>query len=90
MTGLSTKAEGGFVIVSWNASLDPTLTGYNLYYMKMPEKSFIKINKSLLKENKTALAGLQTGTEYYFEVTAVNKDGIESDASEECVGTTAK
>ena len=90
VTGLSTKAEGGFVIVSWNASLDPTLTGYNLYYMKMPEKSFIKINKSLLKENKTALAGLQTGTEYYFEVTAVNKDGIESDASEECVGTTIK
>jgi len=82
VTGVIAKIEAGNIIIMWNESTDKNVVGYNLYYKKLDDKKYKKLNKSLLKETKATLGGLTTGVEYNFLVTAVGKDGSESDFSD--------
>ncbi len=80
--GVTARVDKETIIITWDSTTDPTITGFNLYYKKEGDIKFRKLNKELLRENKATLAGLNASVTYYFMVTTVNKDGIESDFSE--------
>jgi hypothetical protein len=64
------------VTLTWNPSLDVTVTGYRLYYGAAPEQ----YTNSIVVGNTTSctVTGLVNGTTYYFTTTAYNQNGIES------------
>lgn len=82
VTGVMAKVEDTSIIVMWNESKENFVIGYNLYYKKQSDTSYKRLNRSLLRETKATLAGLKPKIRYSFVVTAVSKDGIESDYSE--------
>ncbi|MEI7542949.1 MAG: PorV/PorQ family protein [bacterium] len=86
VNGLSINKYDECLFLYWNASLDDSVVGYNVYCLKSPSNEFVKLNTILLKENKMTIEKIQERSDYYFKVTAVNKEGIESDMSEECLG----
>ncbi len=86
-TGLSATAGNGTVSLSWAAPSSnggPTVNGYNVYVSTTAGPRGTNV-ASLGATNYTA-AGLQNGTTYYFEVTAVNAVG-EGPASAQVAAT---
>jgi len=81
-TGVMSKVNKDTIIITWDSTSDPSVTGFNLYYKKEGDIKFKKLNKEMLRENKATLAGLNASTTYYFMVTTINKDGLESDYSD--------
>lgn len=90
VTGLTAGLSGGSeeVFVEWDASTDPNLDHYTLYYSENPGEE-----KTLLSEvppDETSYIDfprdLTEGTNCY-EVTAVNTDGNESARSDEACFT---
>jgi hypothetical protein len=82
VTGVMSKVEGTSIVVMWNENKEDFVDGYNLYYKKTGDARYKRLNRGLLRETKATLAGLKAKTTYLFAVTAVSKDGIESDYSE--------
>lgn len=80
--GIMTKVEDTTIVVMWDESKEEFVIGYNLYYKKPGDTRYKRLNRGLLRETKATLAGLKAKTTYLFVVTAVSKDGIESDYSE--------
>jgi len=80
--GIEAKVEGNGVIIVWDESRENNVTGYNMYFKTKDEARYRKLNKQPIKEGKATLAGLKPGMLYFFMVTAVNKDGVESEYSE--------
>lgn len=81
ITNVTARVEGASITVEWNDAGEEFVAGYNLYYKKEGDTRYRKINKGLLRESKATLAGLKAGVQYDFVVTAVSKDGLESDYS---------
>lgn len=73
------------VVVSWDASPSPEVTGYNVYYGPV---SGVYTNM-LVAGNSTSLlvGGLVEGATYYFSATAYDATGVESDLANEAVHT---
>lgn len=71
------------VTLTWNPSVDPTVTGYRLYYGPASGQ----YTNSIAVGNATVctVTGLVNGTTYYFTTTAYNSEGIESAFSNEVV-----
>lgn len=65
--------------LSWEAHIDPTVTGYRVHYGTVSEN----YNSSIAVGNVTnvTVPGLASGTVYFFAVTAINSNGFESDFS---------
>ncbi|GLI05855.1 hypothetical protein YDYSG_18850 [Paenibacillus tyrfis] len=63
--------------LSWDPSLAADLAGYNVY------QNGVKINTSLVVDNRTTVASLANNTTYTFKVTAMDKSGNESLPSNE-------
>lgn len=82
VTGIMAKVEDTAIVVMWNESKEEFVAGYNLYYKKPGDTRYKRLNKGLLRETKATLAGLKAKITYTFVVTAVSKDGIESEYSE--------
>jgi|GEM_PF-2292465 fibronectin type 3 domain-containing protein len=80
--GVNTSEKDGNIMVEWNDTRDEAVAGYNLYYKKSGDAKFRKLNQKLLSENKATLGGLQKKVRYFFMVTSVSADGVESDYSE--------
>ena len=80
--GVNTSEKDGNIMVEWNDTRDEVVAGYNLYYKKRGDAKFRKLNQKLLSENRATLGGLQKKVRYFFMVTSVSVDGIESDYSE--------
>lgn len=62
------------------------LAGYNIYYGTQPRTYSTTIRLGNPGLTRYTIEGLQAGT-YYFAVSAISADGIESDLSDEVVGT---
>jgi len=80
--GIEAKVEGNGVIIVWDESRENNVTRYKMNFKTKDEATYTKLNKQPLKEGKATLAGLKPGMLYFFMVTAVNKDGVESEYSE--------
>jgi hypothetical protein len=79
--GLANTHGTQTVQLGWDASQNPTVTGYFLYY---GTTSRAYTNRVDTETNAMAtVSGLQEGKTYYFAVTAYNSDGVESAYSSE-------
>jgi hypothetical protein len=78
---VSAKMDQDTIVVTWNEAKEDFVAGYNLYYKKQGGDKFRKLNRGILRESKATLAGLKTDITYFFIITAVSKDGLESDYS---------
>ncbi len=69
------------VTLAWNASTDPTVVGYNIYYGGASGN----YTNTLSAGNATnsTVSGLVEGTAYYFAATTYNSSGVQSPFSNE-------
>jgi fibronectin type 3 domain-containing protein len=71
------------VSLSWNASTSP-VAGYNVYRGTQHSGLYSqKVNSSLLSATNFTDSTVQSGTTYYYVVTAVDSEQVESDYSNE-------
>jgi len=77
-------ALGGDAIVSWDASSEPDLAGYKLYYGTASRSYGAPIDVG--NQTTYTITGLGPGT-YYFAATAYNTSGNESGFSNEASKT---
>ena len=75
---LATRDAGA--IISWKANIETDLKGYNIY-RKIASTNFLKINSSANLTTSYADTGLVNGTEYFYQVTAIDTTGNESTPS---------
>lgn len=68
------------VRISWAASKDASVTGYNLYFGMLGDNDAVQVNVG--KNLQFSLPALMIGSPYFFYVTAYDKKGVESDPSE--------
>jgi fibronectin type 3 domain-containing protein len=81
---LKTEVQGRTVTLNWHGVDDKTVVGYNVYYTKEPGKNYRKLTKAApLTDPECRLRGLSAGSAYYFVITSVTKEGLESDYSAE-------
>jgi lysophospholipase L1-like esterase len=72
-TGVTATADAGEATISWSAVADAT--SYNIYYSHtsgVTKATGIKLSNRI---SPSMVTGLNSGTTYYFIVTAVNADG---------------
>jgi len=81
--------------LSWTAPTENTngspltdLAGYNVYRGTASGGPYAKVNTDLVTTTSFQDTGLTQGRTYYYVVTAVNEEGLESDYSEENSGRT--
>jgi hypothetical protein len=70
------------VSVSWTASLS-TVTGYNVYRSTTPGTGYTKVNASPVVGTGYTDTTVVSGTPYYYVVSAVDANGLESQKSNE-------
>ena len=81
------SASAADVMLAWDASPDPQVVGYRIYY-GVASGNYTNSAPVGLVTNAT-LTGLVVGTKYYFAATAFDSTGIESDFSNETSHTPA-
>ncbi len=81
---LKTEVQGRTVTLTWKGVDAKDVVGYNVYYTKEPGKNYRKLTKAApLTDPECRLRGLTPGSSYYFVITSVTKEGLESDYSGE-------
>jgi hypothetical protein len=81
---LKTEVQGRTVTLTWKGVTAKDIVGYNVYYTKEPGKNYRKLTKAApLTDPECRLRGLTPGSPYYFVITSVTKEGLESDYSAE-------
>ncbi len=81
-TNLDATAGDRKVTVTWNASMESGIAGYNLY-RKTALTSYAKLNETLLIDPSYIDEAVTIGTTYYYVATAVDEDDLESVYSNE-------
>src|SRR6516162_6811506 len=69
------------VMLAWDASTDPDVTGYNVYYGSSSRNYTNVIPAG--SSTTAAVSNLQSGVTYYFAATTYTATGLESDYSAE-------
>ena len=68
----------GYVQVTWDASSQPTITGYNLYRREVGSGSPKRLNSTRIESTQYTDGHTAAPREYEYRVTAVNSKGKES------------
>lgn len=76
LTGTGSQPSQQTVTLNWNASSQ--VIGYNVYRGVQSSGPFTKVNASLISVLSYTDATVQSGTTYYYVVTAVNSNHVES------------
>ncbi len=81
------RLASGSVTIGWNASPDPSVIGYKIYYGTESRNpaAWVDVGNQLMG----SVEGLTAGTTYFFAVTAYAGSGLESDFSAEVSTTLA-
>jgi len=69
------------ITLAWDASTDPTIVGYNVYYGSTSRE--YTNNISVGQNTTVTISNLAGGVPYYFAATAMNSIGLESTFSSE-------
>ena len=64
------------VTLGWDADLNPTVAGYNIYTLE--ENSPLPLKQNVGLSTQAKITGLKEGLNYSFKVTAYNQFGVES------------
>ncbi len=70
--------NGGDIQVSWNASSQPNVRGYNVYRVDNEDSSIERLNASTLEVTSIVDGGARFGREYDYRVTSVSTRNVES------------
>jgi fibronectin type 3 domain-containing protein len=70
--------SGGDIQISWNASGQPNVRGYNVYRVDNTASSIERLNVSPLEVTSVVDGGAQFGREYDYRVTSVSNRNAES------------
>ena len=73
------------VTLAWNASTDPIVVGYNIYYGSVTGVYTNEVNCG--NATNFTISGLVSGVTYHFVATTYSSGGLESPFSSECVYT---
>lgn len=73
---LGTITSGSAVNVSWDASLDPYIRGYNIYYKLSTSTSWSYVGSTSPQKTDFEIYGLSDTDEYDFAVAAYNNLGL--------------
>ena len=82
-TGEIAALSSGTAMLSWDASRGPDLAGYKVYQATASGGYGAPIATVSMDVTNYTVTGLETGTTYFFAVTAYNSDGAESSFSNE-------
>ena len=82
-TGLIATAGDRTVTLSWNANPEEDIAGYNVYRLTTPESGYVLQNDFLLISPEYADDTASNFILYYYVVTAVDLDTLESSSSKE-------
>lgn len=81
----SANCFGSTITLQWDPQNAPDLAGYKVYYSTSSSAPFTGVGATegtspikLAKQNSATITGLDSGTAYYFAVTAYNTSGIET------------
>jgi hypothetical protein len=77
LSGTGAQASQHSVSLSWNASTSQ-VSGYNVYRSAQSNGTFNKLNSSLIKLLSFTDTNVQSGSTYYYAVTAVDSNNNES------------
>ena len=80
-TGVQVTHDTYGASLSWQADSESGVAGYNVYRSTTPNSNLIKLNSSLVTRVSYRDASAQPGTAYYYYVTTVGTDNIESEKS---------
>lgn len=77
------------VTLTWAASTTPAVTGYNVYRATTPDAFTKSLNPSTIPASTTQFTdtSVQSGQTYYYVVTAVGLFALESDPSNQALGS---
>lgn len=78
-TGLTAIASYGWVALDWDDSAELDLAGYRIYRSTSPDSSGTTV--AISADSRIDDVGLVGGTTYYYRVTAVDIEGLESPVS---------
>ena len=78
---------GETATLSWNANSEPDLQGYKIYLATTSGGYGAPITTLPMDVTSYTVTGLETGTTYFFSVTAYNSSGAESSFSNEVTKT---
>jgi fibronectin type 3 domain-containing protein len=76
-----TQGATGQVTLTWDASMDPDVGGYKVYYGTVSRDYDVSLDMGIW--TSCTIASLEHGETYYFAVTAYNNEGSESGYSNE-------
>jgi hypothetical protein len=83
VTGTGVSGTAHSVALSWGASTSSGIVGYYLYRSTTPGSGFARLVASPRTGLQYTDGSVQSGTTYYYEVTAVNSAGQESPSTPE-------
>ncbi len=86
-TGLAATAGDGSVQLVWDANTEPDLLGYDVHRATTAGGPYTRITTSPLATPGYTDTGLANGTTYYYVVTALDTEGLESAPSNEANAT---
>ena len=75
---MSTRMQGGFVLIAWDPNTQSNLLGYNIYRGVYGTGTFTKVNPSLLTDTQYIDTSPQANTRYEYRVRCVSITGTES------------
>jgi fibronectin type 3 domain-containing protein len=78
--------QGHYVSLAWKAS-PSSVTGYNVYRASQSGGPFTKLNSAPQSSLTYTDDNVQAGTTYYYAVTAVDSNSVESNFSNEASAT---
>ncbi|MBN2762346.1 MAG: T9SS type A sorting domain-containing protein [Bacteroidales bacterium] len=77
-TGIYARNDNKKIKLFWDAITADNVVGYNIYRSKTSGSGFIKLNQEPVAENEFQNSYLDNNTTYYFMVTSVDNNSMES------------
>lgn len=74
-------------VLGWTANTDPGLSGYNIYRSPSGSLRFEKINSEVVTDTTFDDLKLEVNNDYYYQIKAVGRGGMESDASNQVMAS---
>ena len=81
--GFVAVASGADIYLEWDSNSERDLAGYHVYRSLTPGTGYVRANRALLSSNKYLDDSLESERVFYYVVTAVNRQGLESAFSQE-------
>lgn len=70
--GLVAIPEKNAIMLKWNAGLESDLLGYNIYRRESTKKSWMRLNKGIVKDTTFSDSAVKKGVVYYYYITAID------------------